>query len=242
MTAMRLKRYPSPSGGFALGKVGVGATMLRSILPAGARWVEYLESTGTQWIDTGYVPKIGDSVRMMFRLTRQPTDSPFDQIMGAGVGTYQFCFPTGLSLGRFYTGIWCRSWQGGAAYSAPFLQSNSIGPDYITDFRIEHLSGSNYRLSIGADYIDSKAMSEIDGSTEQRNLLIFRRPNVGNSWIKCYAFQLWSANSVLVRDFRPIAIGTTGYMLDLVSGEYLQYGNKGTGAFTIGPDANAPAI
>lgn len=29
MTAMRLKRYPSPSGGFALGKVGVGATMLK---------------------------------------------------------------------------------------------------------------------------------------------------------------------------------------------------------------------
>ena len=28
MTAMRLKRYPSPSGGLALGKMGVGATML----------------------------------------------------------------------------------------------------------------------------------------------------------------------------------------------------------------------
>jgi hypothetical protein len=29
MTAMRLKRYPSPSGGLAFGKVGVGATMLK---------------------------------------------------------------------------------------------------------------------------------------------------------------------------------------------------------------------
>jgi hypothetical protein len=29
MTAMRLKRYPSPSGGIALGKMGVGATMLK---------------------------------------------------------------------------------------------------------------------------------------------------------------------------------------------------------------------
>lgn len=29
MTAMRLKRYPSPSGGFALGKMGVGATLLK---------------------------------------------------------------------------------------------------------------------------------------------------------------------------------------------------------------------
>ena len=29
MTAMRLKRYPSPSGGIALGKMGAGATMLK---------------------------------------------------------------------------------------------------------------------------------------------------------------------------------------------------------------------
>ena len=29
MTAMRLHRYPSPSGGFALGKMGVGATLLK---------------------------------------------------------------------------------------------------------------------------------------------------------------------------------------------------------------------
>jgi hypothetical protein len=29
MTAMRLKRYPSPSDGFALGKMGVGATLLK---------------------------------------------------------------------------------------------------------------------------------------------------------------------------------------------------------------------
>lgn len=29
MTAMRLKRYPSPSGGIALGKMGVGATLLK---------------------------------------------------------------------------------------------------------------------------------------------------------------------------------------------------------------------
>jgi hypothetical protein len=49
-------------------------------------------------------------------------------------------------------------------------------------------------------------------------------------------------NGILVRDFRPVAIGTTGYMLDLLTGDYLPYGNKGTGDFVIGPDTNAPAI
>ena len=202
--------------------------------------LEYLESTGTQWVDTGVVPKIGDSVRMMFRLTRQPTGSTYDQIMGAGVGTYQFCFPTGThGPVSAQTGIWCRSWQGGAGYSAPFLPSNSIGPDYVTDFSIKHLNGNNYRLSVGDDYIDTVAMSEIDGSTEHRNLLIFRRPNVGNSWIKCYAFKLWDSNNTLVRDFIPVRFTnergeTEGAMYDRVSGHL--YLNAGTGAFVIGPD------
>ena len=49
-------------------------------------------------------------------------------------------------------------------------------------------------------------------------------------------------DTTIIRDFRPIAIGASGYMLDLISGEYLQYGNAGTGDFVIGPDAPAPTI
>ena len=196
--------------------------------------VEWLESTGTQWIDTRYVPKIGDSVRMIFRLTRQPTSRPYDQIIGAGTGIYQFCFPTGTGGNIYKTGIWCRLWQGGDGYIASLLPSDSIGSDYITDFNITHLNGNNYRLSVGSDYIDSEAMSEIDGPAVDRNLIIFRRPNVGNSWIKCYAFQLWNANGVSVLDLIPVRVGSIGYMYDRVSGQL--FGNSGTEAFIIGPD------
>lgn len=233
------------TGAFVLGPdvatpvMGLRRYAESSMLPPGARWVEYLESTGTQWIDTGIVPEIGDSVRMVFQLTRHSTE--YDQIMGAGALTYQFCFPT-RSENTTSGVIYCRAWQGGSGYAAPPLSSNSIVPNHTIDFNIKHLSGNNYRFSVGLDYIDLVAMSEIDGPIEYRNLLIFRRPNVGNSRIKCYAFQLWDSNNILVRDFRPIAIGTTGYMLDLVSGEYLPYGNKGTGDFVIGPDISAPTI
>ena len=45
-----------------------------SRLPAGYREVEYLESTGTQYIDTGYAITSGDvSVRMVFMLTQNYT-------------------------------------------------------------------------------------------------------------------------------------------------------------------------
>ena len=47
--------------------------------------LEYLESTGSQWIDTGYVPVIGDSISVEFLL------SPHDKsaIFSAGTGLYQ---------------------------------------------------------------------------------------------------------------------------------------------------------
>lgn len=54
MTAMNLHRYPSPSGGVALGKIGARRTA--SVLPYDAE-VEYLQSMGIQWIDTGFIPQ-----------------------------------------------------------------------------------------------------------------------------------------------------------------------------------------
>lgn len=88
MTAMRLKRYPSPSGGFALGKMGVGATMLkhgktaRDYVQSGlvAMW-DGIENAGwgthnpsaTAWADLtgneGSVPAVG---------TPKWTDNAFD--------------------------------------------------------------------------------------------------------------------------------------------------------------------
>ena len=53
--------------------------------------------------------------------------------------------------------------------------------------------------------------------------------------VRLYAFQIFD-NGVLVRDFIPVRVGRAGYMFDRVSGEYLPFGNVGTGAFILGPD------
>ena len=73
--------------------------------------------------------------------------------------------------------------------------------------------------------------------------LIYRASNASltTSWFYLRSCQMKTGN-IIIRDFRPIAIGNTGYMLDLVSGDYLQYGNKGMGDFIIGPDAQPPTI
>ena len=57
--------------------------------------------------------------------------------------------------------------------------------------------------------------------------------------IKIYSCKIWD-NGVLVRDFIPVRVGSgnaaVGYMYDRVTGQL--FGNAGTGAFVIGPDAN----
>ena len=48
------------------------------------------------------------------------------------------------------------------------------------------------------------------------------------------SFSLKDANGVLVRDFIPVRVGTTGYLYDRVSGTL--FGNAGSGDFVIGSD------
>ena len=51
---------------------------------------------------------------------------------------------------------------------------------------------------------------------------------------RLYAFQV-TQGSALIMDMIPVRVGSVGYMYDRVSGRL--FGNDGTGAFVVGPDA-----
>ena len=51
--------------------------------------LEYLESTGGQWIDTGYVPVIGDSISVEFSFSFPFSSIDNVAIFSAGTGLYQ---------------------------------------------------------------------------------------------------------------------------------------------------------
>lgn len=50
---------------------------------------------------------------------------------------------------------------------------------------------------------------------------------------KVFACKVWKDND-LVRDYIPVRKGTIGYLYDIVSGQL--FGNSGTGDFVLGPD------
>lgn len=221
MTAMNLHRYPSPSGGFALGKMGVGATILRSILPAGARWVEYLESTGTQWIDTGVVP--ASTSRMVADIKFEGSANMISGVWGSS-GRFQF----GIASGMFTLGL--------GSIGQNVIAADTLRHTFILDAgtKTANIDGNQYSLTSASI------------SFGQYAIPIFAQRSTSNTpsnycRAKLYGYKLFN-NGVLVRDFIPVRKGTVGYLYDLVSGEYMPYGNKGTGDFTIGPDINAPAI
>ena len=79
--------------------------------------LEYLESTGEQWIDTGYVPAIGDSISVEFSFSVNRESA----IFSAGTGLYQTTIvffennlymryfssvPAPMFDGSFTTGVW----------------------------------------------------------------------------------------------------------------------------------------
>ena len=238
MTAMRLKRYPSPSGGIALGKMGVGATILRSILPAGARWVAFLESTGTQWIDTGWVPTKSARLEIVASMTSTRSVAQFGCIQNGGKPYCNFSANGEDSSRRITSFVY---------YFGNFSDRSYIdyrSTVYLNQFFTAIYDGASGLCGLIQQGTQERYASPCN-SVPTVPFYLMARNNSGRAELFCKmrisAFSVESGGNTIL-SLRPIAIGTTGYLLDLVSGEYLPYGNKGTGDFVIGPDINAPAI
>lgn len=194
----------------------------KSPLPPGARWVEYLESTGTQWIDTGTLVEMTDKVDCTFELTAYGNVT----LAGARVDSsnYSLAIWAYTSTGRCIRFDLLSNGYGNVV--------QSITPTIGREYKVSKIGASNFVDGVRVNGNTSVAYAPV------RTCYLFALNNggtasfIGNCRIKSFSI----GNKI---KFAPIAIGTTGYMLDLVSGEYLPYGNKGTGEFIVGPDAPA---
>lgn len=215
------------------GKMGMRRMMwsINNLLPKGARWVEYLESTGTQYIDTGVQPT-NHSTTIKFQAS---TDTP------AGY--------SGYVAGSFNDNN--RRYYPCVVFQRSIFSINS--PSNINLFTTPlNFDAHTVGFNVGANgncFWDGTRVGSISGTLASplNTLYLFANNNYGIvsaiMYGRIFSCEIKSnSTNAKVRSFAPIAIGTTGYMLDLVTGEYLQYGNKGTGNFVIGPDINAPAI
>lgn len=199
--------------------------------------VEYLESTGTQYVDTGVVPSHLHSATCTFQL-RSPLNTSAD-----ASGTLFGCF---------------RSW-GNAGWSPVFtLQRNEIYNSWGNVFQRQQSIPFSQNTDKWNTITFRDGYTEVFGirigpntnvSAPQNTAFVFCCNYNGQAWgvgtvKRISLFQLYYGSS-LVRYYIPVRVGSgssaVGYLYDRANptggplGNGL-YGNAGTGAFVIGPD------
>lgn len=182
--------------------------------------VEYLEATGTQWINAGVTPDGNTAIDSVWTI---PSTSSGTLCGGRTSG----------SEGQFY--VWARpnhtnpnmAWRFGYGTTSTYFGPASA---YTTPMRVSF--GPGY-----AKFGSAEKTFSSQTFTGTR-FYIFALCNGASSSsdltpLKLHWLKIWQSD-VLVRDFLPVRVGTVGYLYDRVSGEL--FGNAGKGAFVIGPD------
>jgi hypothetical protein len=200
---------------------------LRNALMAGKQLpydaeVEFLQSTGTQYVDTGVLANGEFDFDYMFRM-----NTFRDNTVGMGA----------RSASQFLTALQINGARKFAfAYLGTVWTKGTWNVSDI-DYRVQLHFHSGSQSGIVNDVV---LFTDNNVGTESLNLpiYIFKRSNSGTETTyglsgRFYFCKIWQ-NGVLVRDLIPVRVGTTGYMYDRVSGAL--FGNAGTGAFGYGND------
>lgn len=192
-------------------------------LPSGYTKLEYIESTGTQYIDTGVVPTISTRFEVDFRPTKQGQD---DGVIGVVDPNACIVYTASTVYGSFKQGT-------GASATV-----NAT----VTD---------RHKASIanGAFVLDgtTHSFSTISSFSTAQKVLMFALAYTGvsggvygKSSCRMYAAKIYSG-SALVRDYIPCknTSGVVG-MWDDVNSQF--YTNAGTGAFTAGSEIHEGGV
>lgn len=181
-------------------------------LPPYARRVEYLESTGSQWIDTelGYFPEfeigavvpgaVGNNtlgINQSWKLGRHSAAEP---VWRATINNKSYV--TSVSCGTYAD----------MSYHGTTFKCNS---DTFTVNANQYVSGTMVLFSVGVALPSAYPL-------------------------KLYYCRLFDQNGNLVRSFIPCRINGIGYLWDEVNGRFHE--NKGTGEFVLGQDIREGAI
>ena len=171
--------------------------------------VEYLQSTGTQWIDTGVLSRSD----VDFTIYIQPLKGGDTKLFGVyGDASY---------IGTFGT-----SWR---------LASGTFG--WITYGTLDFNAITEISL-IGLEwYVDGEYVYTVRGRGNTNVTLKMFGWWYSGSLTKTpqrlFGLVIYQ-NGLKVRDFIPVRVGEEGCMYDRVTGEI--FGNDGTGEFIVGPD------
>lgn len=183
--------------------------------------VEYLESTGTQWIDTGIKPNNNTHTQLLLQLTNINAPTILDA-------------KTSWSLNAYTVGFW----DGGYVASA-YGASGPLPPQGQVRWTLDKILIDFDKRNISIGNLFSTTFTSQTFECE-KSLFIFKSHSAyAPAEMKLYYCKIYD-NDVITRDIIPVRVGSIGYMYDRVS--HKLFGNKGTGNFILGPDVARPVM
>ena len=186
--------------------------------------VEYLESSGTQYIDTGITCNTDTDVL-------QVTFSISSFVSFCGVAGYR----VGASDHNFAIGYNQDNAMSADCNNSNYANSRAQISDAVanTDYTII-ISRQGRYIYKGDSLVDSNTSTSDIFITG--DIYIFAVNGIQNySQIRVKSVQI-ERNGVTIMDLMPVRKSNTGYLYDKVSGRL--FGNQGTGDFIVGPDYN----
>lgn len=202
--------------------------------------VDFIESHGSQYIDTEYIGTGYDRFDVQVALTNLSNSSGNfayrSDVFGANadnanhVHALEFLRETSIN----WNAVWLYN-----KYNV--VQFTYLSPTTFTDAQL--LNFHIIKGKLNDIYIDNVLNHPTINAAPSPNLIysyfLFATNRAGNphyatSYLRIRYFKLWDRNDNLVRDMIPVRVGVTGYMYDRVTQK--MFGNQGAGQFIIGPD------
>lgn len=189
------------------------------ILPYDAE-IEYLQSDGHQFIDTGLTTSYGRA----FQQKIQQTSTSGNKIIGTG----------GINSTLIYS---IRFYESGIYFNVNGNLENLQSVDTaVHTFKIDvpnltaQFDNTTQTITGSMSYTNRNYKEALYAYSQTGNL----SPRNSYNFVgRIFWAKYWEAGE-LVRDFIPVRVGQVGYMYDNVSGQL--FGNDGTGNFILGPD------
>ena len=213
---------------------GTCEEIVKYILPGKYQKVDYIESDGTQYINTGLIGKPGYTIE---------TDVAFTKL---ATGSYQYF------AGYAYTGAADRTYYIRLANTSKYLgytygstNSGTTNLSLLEEnifYNIKSIMKSGTQeLFLNGTRIGTSSYAELSyDETNPKYIYMFISQYVnstnGGTSAKCKEAKWYDENDNLVRDFIPCYRKTDGEvgMYDLITGKF--YTNSGSGAFAKGND------
>ena len=187
--------------------------------------VEYLETTGTQYVDTGVPNGEPFTVFLDFSIvaSAQTNDSPFGSFASS---SRRMIYVIALANGK--KRIQLSHGPSGNNFSAGDLVAG-------TRHTIRVRQSGSFEYQVDGGNVGTKDFGDDLAVQSGVTLWLFNRSGTPNPCpMRLYSAQIRDANDALIRNYQPVRKNAVGYLYDRVSGTL--FGNAGTGAFVLGPD------